>query len=346
MIILDGKGDAIIMLYLLSSNMWLYFSVAIVCIVIIFMAVIAGLVPMKLYLKANLSGAHVSAFKLIAMRLRRVDVSKIVDAYITARKGGVKIKIEDIETHLMAGGDINRVIEALITAHGAKLDLPVATAKAIDLANRDILKAVQSCVTPVVITSPAISAVAKDGIELMVKVKVTVKTNINTLIGGAGEDTVLARVGEGVVTTVGSANSHSQVLENPDIISKMVFKKGLDKGTAFEILSIDIADIDVGKNIGARLTAEQAEADSKIANARAEERRAMAIAEEQEMKARTQEMKARLLSAEAEVPIAISDAFKSGNISIMDYYRYRNLQSDAKVKDAIADSKLLSAPEE
>lgn len=334
------------MINLLSSNVGLYIGLAIACVVIIGFAVLIGFVPMKLYMKASLSGAHVSAFKLMAMKLRRQDVGKIVDAYITARKGGVKIKIDDLETHLMAGGDINRVVEALITAKGAKIDLSVDTAKAIDLANRDILKAVQTCVTPVVITSPPISAVAKDGIELLVRVKVTVKTNIETLIGGAGEDTVLARVGEGVVTTVGSANTHSQVLENPDIISKMVFKKGLDKGTAFSILSIDIADIDVGKNIGARLLAERAEADSKIANAKAEERRAMAIAEEHEMKAKTQQMKAKLLDAESEVPVAISTAFRNGNLGIMDYYRLKNVEADSNMRNSISNSKLLAPTEE
>ena len=327
------------MIYLLSSNVGFYIGVAIICVVIIFLAILIGLVPMKLYMKANLSGAHVSAIKLMAMKLRRQDVGKIVDAYITARKGGVKIKIDDLETHHMAGGDIVNVVEALIMAKGANIDLSVKTAKAIDLANRDILKAVKSCVTPVVITSPPVSAVAKDGIELMVKVKVTVKTNIERLIGGAGEDTILARVGEGVVTTVGSAETHSQVLENPDIISKMVFKKGLDQGTAYDILSIDIADIDVGKNIGARLLAERAEADSKIANARAEERRAMAIAEEQEMKA-------KLVMAKAEVPKAISEAFKNGNLGVMDYYRIKNLESDVEVKSQLTKSKLLSSNEE
>ncbi|MBQ4558382.1 MAG: flotillin-like protein FloA [Clostridia bacterium] len=334
------------MINLLSSNVWLYVGVTIGCLVIVFLAVLIGMIPMKIYLKALFSGTPVSPLKLISMQLRRLEVSKIVDAYITARKGGVKIKLDDLETHLMAGGDIVKVVEALITARGAKIDISVDTAKAIDLANRDILKAVQSCVSPVVITSPPVSAVAKDGIELLVKVKVTVKTNINTLIGGAGEDTILARVGEGVVTTVGSAATHSQVLENPDIISKMVFNKGLDKGTAFEILSIDIADIDVGKNIGARLMAEKAEADSKIANARAEERRAMAIASEQEMKARTQEMKARLLDAEAEVPMAISSAFRSGHIGVMDYYRMKNINADSEMKTSIAHSKALGYTEE
>ncbi len=334
------------MTLLLSSNVLLYVGVAILCVAIIFCAIIIGFIPMKTYIRAILSGTSVSAFKLISMKLRRLDITKIVDAYITARKAGVKIKIDDLETHLLAGGDITRVVEALITAHGAKLDLSVTTAKAIDLANRDILKAVQSCVTPVVITSPVITAVAKDGIELVVKVKVTVKANINTLIGGAGEDTILARVGEGVVTTVGSAKTHSEVLENPDIISKLVFKKGLDSGTAYTIISIDIADIDVGKNIGARLMAEKAEADSKIANAKAEERRAMAIAEEQEMKARTQEMKAKLLNAETEIPSAISEAFKNGNIGIVDYYRIKNLESEAQMKSSIAKSKIVGYSEE
>lgn len=281
------------------------------------------------------SGAHIPAHKLVAMKLRNVDVSLIVNNYINAIKAGVKITVGDLETHFMAGGNIERVVDALIMAHGAKINLTVANAKAIDLANRDILQAVQNCVTPVVITTPPISAVACDGIELIIKVRITLQSNIEKLIGGAGEATIQARVGEGVVTVVGSSKNHQLVLENPDMISKAILSKGLDKGTAYEILSVDVADIDIGRNVGAKLQAERAEADVQIANARAEERRAMAIASEQEMKARTQEMKAKLLSAESEVPKAISMAFKSGNIGVMDYYRMQNIQADTTMRNSI-----------
>jgi uncharacterized protein YqfA (UPF0365 family) len=239
----------------------------------------------------------------------------------------------------MAGGNVEKIVEALIVAHGAKINLSVDNARAIDLANRDILQAVQNCVTPVVITSPPISAVACDGIELIVKVRITLQSNIEKIIGGAGEATILARVGEGVVTAVGSAKNHQIVLENPDSISKSDIMKGLDKDTAYEIISIDIADIDIGRNVGAKLQAERAEADVQIANARAEERRAMAIATEQEMKARTQEMKAKLVSAQSELPRAISMAFKSGNIGVMDYYRMQNIEADTHMRKSIGDSK-------
>ena len=257
------------------------------------------------------------------------------DCYINAIKAGVKLKLNDLETHYMAGGNVERVVEALIVAHGAKINLTVDNAKAIDLANRDILLAVQNCVTPIVITTPPISAVAGNGIELIVKIRITLQSDIEKLIGGASEQTIIARVGEGVVAAVGSTKNHQLVLENPDSISKAILTKGLDKDTAYEIISIDVADIDIGRNVGAKLQAERAEADVQIANARAEERRAMAA--EQEMKAKTQEMKAKLLSAEADVPKAISMAFKSGNIGVMDYYRMQNIQADTNMRNSIGN---------
>ena len=322
---------------MLGVGLWIGVSIAIVLIIAI--AVFFGIVPVKYWLKALVSGARISAGKLVGMKLRNIDINLIVNSYINATKAGVKVNVSDLETHYMAGGNVERIVEALIIAQGAKIKLTVANAKAIDLANRDILKAIQNCVTPVVITSPPISAVACDGIELIVKVRITLHSNIEKLIGGAGEETILARVGEGVVTAVGSAKNHQLVLENPDSISKSVLSKGLDDGTAFEIISIDIADIDVGRNVGAKLQAQRAEADVQIANARAEERRAMAIAAEQEMKAKTEEMRAKLVSAQSELPKAISMAFKSGNIGVMDYYRMQNIQSDTYMRNSIGDSK-------
>ncbi len=318
---------------ILGAGLWI--TISILAVIIIFVAVFMAFVPVSVWIKAMVSGAHIPAHKLVAMKLRNVDVSLIVNNYINAIKAGVKITVGDLETHFMAGGNIERVVDALIMAHGAKINLTVDNAKAIDLANRDILQAVQNCVTPVVITTPPISAVACDGIELIIKVRITLQSNIEKLIGGAGEATIQARVGEGVVTVVGSSKNHQLVLENPDMISKAILAKGLDKGTAYEILSVDVADIDIGRNVGAKLQAERAEADVQIANARAEERRAMAIASEQEMKARTQEMKAKLLSAESEVPKAISMAFKSGNIGVMDYYRMQNIQADTTMRNSI-----------
>ncbi|MBQ7351898.1 MAG: flotillin-like protein FloA [Clostridia bacterium] len=323
---------------ILGVGLWI--GVSILVILIVGIGVFCGMVPVKVWVKAMVSHAYIPSFKLVGMKLRNVDVALIVGAYINAKKAGVKnLSIVDLETHYMAGGNVERVVEALIIAQGAKINLSVANAKAIDLANRDILQAVQNCVTPVVVTSPAISAVACDGIELIVKVRITLHSNIEKLIGGAGVDTILARVGEGVVTAVGSAKNHQLVLENPDSISKSVLEKGLDQGTAFEILSLDIADIDIGRNIGAKLQAERAEADVQIAHAKAEERRALAVAAEQEMKAKTQEMKAKLVSAQSEVPRAIGMAFKSGNIGVMDYYRMQNIQADSYMRNAIGDSK-------
>jgi len=320
---------------MLGVGLWI--GVSILVLMIIGLAVFFGMVPVKYWFKAMVSNAYISAGKLVGMKLRNIDLDLIVNSYINATKAGVKINITDLETHYMAGGNVERIVEALIIAHGAKINLSVENAKAIDLANRDILQAVQNCVTPVVITSPPISAVACDGIELIVKVRITLHSDIERLIGGAGEETILARVGEGVVTAVGSAKNHQLVLENPDSISKSVLSKGLDEGTSFEILSIDIADIDIGRNVGAKLQAQRAEADVQIANARAEERRAMAIAAEQEMKAKTQEMKAKLINAQSELPRAISMAFKSGNIGVMDYYRMQNIQSDTYMRNSIGD---------
>ncbi|MBE5736406.1 MAG: UPF0365 family protein [Clostridiales bacterium] len=322
---------------MLGVGLWIGVGISVV--LIIGIAIFMGIVPVKYWLKSIFSGAHVPASKLVGMKLRNVDMKLIVNAYINATKAGVKINISDLETHYMAGGNVERIVEALIIAQGAKINLSVANAKAIDLANRDILQAIQNCVTPVVITTPPITAVAGDGIELIVKVRITLHSDIEKLIGGAGEETILARVGEGVVTAVGSSKNHQMVLENPDSISKYVLSKGLDEGTSFEILSIDIADVDIGRNVGAKIQAERAEADVQIANARAEERRAMAIAAEQEMKAKTQEMQAKLLSAQSEIPRAISMAFKSGNIGVMDYYRMQNVQADTYMRNSIGDSK-------
>jgi len=311
---------------LLGVGLWV--GVTIILIIIIALALFMGIVPVKFWIKALFSGAHISSAKLAGMKLRNIDLDMIVKAYINATKAGVKIDISDLETHYMAGGNVERIVEALIIAHGAKINLSVETAKAIDLANKDILQAIQNCVTPVVITSPAISAVACDGIELIVKVRITLHSDIEKLIGGAGEETILARVGEGVVTAVGSAKNHQLVLENPDSISKYVLEKGLDEGTAFEILSIDIADIDIGRNVGANLQSLQAEADNKIAQARAEERRAMAVALEQEMRA-------AVVAAEAEIPKAMAEALRSGSLGVMDYYRMQNIQADTDMKKGI-----------
>ena len=319
-----------------ASSTALYVWLAVLGVLVIAIAVFIGVVPISVWIRAMVSGAHISAIRLIGMKLRHIEVGMLVDCYINAKKAGVQLTIDDLETHFMAGGNVERVVDALITAHGAKIELSVETAKAIDLANRDILAAVKQSVNPVVITTPEIAAVAKDGIELIVKARVTVQSNINKLIGGAGEDTIIARVGEGIVTTVGSAETHEDVLENPDLISKTVLNKGLDSGTAFNILSIDIADIDVGRNIGAKLQAERAEADMQIAQAKAEERRAMAIAAEQEMRAKTQEMRANLLNAESEVPRAISTAFSNGQIGVLDYYKMQNILADTNMRNSLS----------
>lgn len=294
-------------------------------------------IPVPLWLAAWFSGAKVGLVNLIGMRIRRVPPKVVVEPRISAIKAGLNVDISALESHYLAGGNVYNVINALISADKAGIKLSFQRAAAIDLAGRDVLEAVKMSVNPKVITTPVVSAVAKDGIQLKAISRVTVRANIDRLVGGAGEETIIARVGEGIVTTIGSAETYEQVLENPDSISRRVLEKGLDSGTAFEILSIDIADVDVGANVGAALQIDQAEADKKVAQARAESRRAMAVAEEQEMRARTQEMRAKLTEAEAEVPKAISDAFRSGNLGVMDYYRMRNIMADTDMRDSISN---------
>ncbi|MFI5219065.1 MAG: flotillin-like protein FloA [Bacteroidia bacterium] len=293
-------------------------------------------VPVNLWITAVFSGVRISIMNLILMRLRKVPPSIVVNAMITSTKAGLNVTTNDIETHYLAGGHVNNVIKALISADKANIPLTFKLATAIDLAGRDVADAVQLSVNPRVIDTPPVSAVAKNGIQLVVRARVTVRTNINQLVGGAGEETVLARVGEGIVTTIGSAHDHKAVLENPDTISKTVLSKGLDAGTAFEILSIDIADIDVGENIGAKLQTEQASADLKVAQAKAEERRAMAVASEQEMKAKAQEARAKVIEAEAQIPLAMAEAFREGHLGVMDYYKMQNIQADTGMRDSIS----------
>ena len=311
-------------------------TIFIVVLCIILLVLFLYLVPIGIWFQALISGVHTSLIQLVFMRFRKVPPTVIVNNMISASKAGLKIKQNDLEAHYLAGGHVNSVVNALISADKANMNLDFKTATAIDLAGRDVLKAVQTSVNPKVIDTPPVAAVAKDGIQLIAKARVTVRTNIKQLVGGASEETILARVGEGIVSSIGSALSHKQVLENPDSISKLVLTKGLDSGTAFEILSIDIADIDVGKNIGAQLQMDQANADKNIAQAKAEERRAMAVASEQEMKAKAQEARAKVIEAEAEVPKAMADAFRSGNMGIMDYYRMKNIQADTDMRESIA----------
>lgn len=304
---------------------------------VILLAVIFTFVPIMLYISAWASGVHVSIFTLIGMRLRRVTPARIVNPLIKAHKAGLNMTTNQLESHYLAGGDVDRVVNALIAAERADIGLPFERAAAIDLAGRDVLEAVQMSVNPRVIETPIVAAVAKDGIEVKVKARVTVRANIDRLVGGAGQETILARVGEGIVTTIGSSESHKQVLENPDMISQTVLTKGLDAGTAFEILSIDIADVDVGKNIGAQLQTDQAEADKRIAQAKAEERRAMAVAREQEMKAYVEEMRAKVVEAESEVPRAMADALRTGKLGVMDYTNLQNLMADTEMRTAISN---------
>ena len=293
-------------------------------------------VPILLWINAKAAGVSISLLQLFLMRLRKVPAPIIVNAMIEAHKAGLlDIKRDDLEAHYLAGGHVEKVVHALVSASKANIELSFKMATAIDLAGRNVLDAVQMSVNPKVIDTPIVTSVAKDGIQLLAKARVTVRANIRQLVGGAGEETILARVGEGIVSSIGSAMSHKLVLENPDSISKLVLSKGLDAGTAFEILSIDIADVDVGKNIGANLQMDQAEADKNIAQARAEERRAMAIALEQEMKAKAQEAKAKVIEAEVQVPLAMAEAFKQGNLGIMDYYRMKNIEADTSMRDAI-----------
>ena len=308
-----------------------------IIIIVVFLFLFFYYVPFMLWINAKVVGVSISLLQLFLMRIRKVPPGKIVNCMIEAHKADIQEVTRDgLEAHYLAGGHIERVVHALVSASKANIDLSFKMATAIDLAGRDVFEAVQMSVNPKVIDTPPVTAVAKDGIQLIAKARVTVRANIKQLVGGAGEETVLARVGEGIVSSIGSSESHKSVLENPDSISKLVLRKGLDAGTAFEILSIDIADIDIGKNIGAQLQMDQAEADKNIAQAKAEERRAMAVATEQEMKARSQEMRAKVIEAEAEVPLAMAEAFRSGNLGIMDYYRMKNIEADTAMRDAIA----------
>jgi uncharacterized protein YqfA (UPF0365 family) len=298
--------------------------------------VITWAVPVRLWIEAFASGVRVGLGSLVGMRLRKVNPAGIIRPLIAATKAGISLDVNELEAHYLAGGDVARVGNALISADKANIALGFEQAAAIDLAGRDVLEAVQVSVNPKVIQTPRVAAMAKDGIQLIAVARVTIRANINRLVGGAGEETILARVGEGIVSTIGSADSHKAVLENPDAISKTVLAKGLDSGTAFEILSIDIADVDVGKNIGAELQIDQAEADKQIAQAKAEERRALAVAHEQENRARVEEMRAEVVKAEAEVPLAMAEAFRAGSLGVMDYMKYRNVESDTRMRDSIA----------
>ncbi len=308
------------------------FFVLIAAVVALFIFVGSSL---SLWVQALVSGARVGLLNIVFMRFRKVPPKLIVESKIMAVKAGLEISTNDLESHFLAGGNVLRVVQALIAADKANIELDFNRGAAIDLAGRNVLEAVQMSVNPKVIETPLVAAMAKDGIQLKAISRVTVRANIERLVGGAGEETILARVGEGIVTTIGSADSHKQVLENPDTISKRVLEKGLDAGTAYEILSIDIADVDVGKNIGAELETDRAEADKKIAQAKAEERRAMAFAAEQEMKARVEEMRAKVVAAEAEVPMAMAEAFRKGHLGIMDYYKMKNIVADTKMRDSI-----------
>ena len=315
------------------------FYLAVLIGILIVLGLFTYFVPIGLWITAYFAGVRVAIFRdLVGMRLRKVPPAAIVRPKISAEKAGLDVLLDRMEAHFLAGGNVETVILALISADKANIDLTFERATAIDLVGRDVLEAVRVSVNPKVINTPLIAAVAKDGIQVKATARVTVRANIDRLVGGAGEETIIARVGEGIVTTIGSADTHKMVLENPDSISKTVLGKGLDSGTAFEILSIDVADVDVGENIGAKLQTEQAEADLKIARAKAEERRAMAQAREQEMNALVEEMTARVKEAEAEVPRAIADSFRSGNLGIMDYYRMRNIQSDTDMRQSISDS--------
>jgi uncharacterized protein YqfA (UPF0365 family) len=322
------------------------FFLLIILAAVILIGLLLTFVPVMLWISALAAGVKVSIFTLIGMRLRRVIPSRVINPLIKAQKAGLNVNINQLESHYLAGGNVDRVVNALIAAQRANIELTFERCAAIDLAGRDVLEAVQMSVNPKVIETPFISGVAMDGIEVKAKARITVRANIERLVGGAGEDTVIARVGEGIVSTIGSSDDHKKVLENPDLISQTVLKKGLDAGTAFEILSIDIADVDIGKNIGAELQIEQAEADKNIAQAKAEERRAMAVAQEQEMKARVQEMRAKVVEAEAQVPIAMAEALKSGNIGVMDYMNIKNISADTDMRDSIGKLSKNQKPED
>ncbi|HUM52042.1 MAG: flotillin-like protein FloA [Chitinophagales bacterium] len=327
----------------MSGSFLTIISIVLLVFILIFFMMFMKYIGM--WISAKLSNVDIGFFQLFFMQLRRVPPQIIVNSLITATKAGLQVSRNDLEAHYLAGGKINNVINALISADKANIPLTFKEATAIDLAGRDVLQAVQMCVNPKVIESPPVTAVAKDGIQLITRARVTVRANIKQFVGGAGEETVLARIGEGIVTSIGSAESHKTVMENPDTISKLVLHKGLDSGTAFEILSIDIADIDVGKNIGAYLQMDQANADKNIAQAKAEERRAMAIALEHEMKAKAQESRAKVIDAEAQIPLAIAEAFRSGKLGIMDYYKMENVKADTKMRDSLADENKSTAAE-
>ncbi|NLX91956.1 MAG: flotillin-like protein FloA [Firmicutes bacterium] len=314
--------------------------------VVIVFSVIFSFIPLRLWIAALAAGVPVGIITLIGMRLRRVIPSKVVEPLIKATKAGLQLNVNKLEGHYLAGGNVDRVVNALIAAQRADIELGFERAAAIDLAGRNVLQAVQMSVNPRVIETPVVAAVAKDGIEVKARARVTVRANIDRLVGGAGEETIIARVGEGIVTTIGSSTDHKQVLENPDNISQTVLNKGLDAGTAFEILSIDIADVDVGKNIGAQLQTDQAEADKRIAQAKAEERRAMAVAREQEMKAAVQEMRAKVVEAEAEVPRALAQALREGKLGVMDYYNLQNIFADTQMRESISKMGKPANPEE
>ncbi len=316
---MEGFGLIIVLIVLAIFVLWLFLY----------------FIPLGLWFSAVFARVYVPIGQLIGMRIRKVPPAIIINALVSATKAGLKLNRDDLEAHFLAGGNVRSVVNALISADKANIPLDFKAATAIDLAGRNVLEAVQMSVNPRVINTPPVTAVAKDGIQLIAKARVTVRANIKQLVGGAGEDTVLARVGEGIVSSIGSAESHKTVLENPDFISRVVLEKGLDAGTAFEILSIDIADIDIGKNIGAVLQMDQANADKNIAQAKAEERRAMAVAVEQEMKAKAQEARAKVIEAEVQVPLAMADAFKAGNLGIMDYYRMKNIEADTHMRDSI-----------
>ncbi|MDR7237241.1 flotillin-like protein FloA [Neobacillus drentensis] len=311
------------------------FIIAVVIVALILLGILLSFVPVMLWISALAAGVRISIFTLVGMRLRRVTPSRVVNPLIKAHKAGLNVTTNQLESHYLAGGNVDRVVNALIAAHRANIELSFERCAAIDLAGRDVLEAVQMSVNPKVIETPFIAGVAMNGIEVKAKARITVRANIDRLVGGAGEDTVVARVGEGVISTIGSSLDHSKVLENPELISQTVLAKGLDAGTAFEILSIDIADVDLGRNIGAELQTEQAEADKKIAQAKAEERRAMAVATEQEMKAKVQEMRAKVVEAEAQVPLAMAEALKTGNIGVMDYMNYKNIAADTEMRGSI-----------
>jgi uncharacterized protein YqfA (UPF0365 family) len=322
-------------------------GVMLIGLIVIGLIIFLYFIPVGLWITAYFSGVRLKLVRdLVGMRLRKVPPVTIVRPLITAHKAGIYVDPPQLEAHYLAGGQVQKVVNALISADKANIDLTFERATAIDLAGRDVFEAVQVSVNPKVIETPAVSAVAKDGIQVRAVARVTVRANIERLVGGAGEETIIARVGEGIVSTIGSAESHKAVLENPDSISKVVLAKGLDSGTAFEILSIDIADVDVGENIGAKLQTDQAEADLKIARAKAEERRAAAVAREQEMKAAVEEQRAKVVAAEAEIPKAISEAFRNGNLGVMDYYNIKNIQADTTMRSSIAGDPNVSPPED